>query len=73
MTEWLPGWKTNGYRTAQNRRPTNLDLYLKLDQEIIRLEGQHKVKIGFLHVPREFNTIADSLARRAAKIAPPAN
>ncbi|OCH93558.1 ribonuclease H-like protein [Obba rivulosa] len=72
MTEWFPQWKANGWRGAQGRRPSNLDLFQQLDKEIDIQERRHKVNIGFWHVPREFNGLADSLAKRAARIAPAA-
>ncbi|KAL8915909.1 MAG: hypothetical protein Q9172_006570 [Xanthocarpia lactea] len=54
MTEWLPAWK-----------PANLDLFLALDLTLAANEAKQDVKIGFWHVPREYNTIADRLAKNA--------
>lgn len=46
-------------------KPANLDLFLKLDTELVAQEAKD-VKIGFWHVCREYNTIADGLAKTAA-------
>jgi len=73
MTEWLPAWKANGLRTSQGRRPSNLDLFLKLEQEIIRLERARRIDVGFWRIPRELNWRADSLAKEAARRAPKAS
>ncbi|KAL9047111.1 MAG: hypothetical protein Q9206_006898 [Seirophora lacunosa] len=66
MTEWLPVWKNNNFRTSQNKKPANLDLFQKLDEELAAEESKQNVKIGFWHVPREYNKIADGLAKKAA-------
>ncbi|KAL8749891.1 MAG: hypothetical protein Q9184_006623 [Pyrenodesmia sp. 2 TL-2023] len=66
MTEWLPAWKKNNLRTNRNTKPANLDLFLKLDEKLTAEEGKQNVKIGFWHVPREYNTIADGLAKKAS-------
>ncbi|KAK8254119.1 ribonuclease H-like domain-containing protein [Phyllosticta capitalensis] len=67
MTEWLPNWKSNGYRTSTHKKPANLDLFMRLDKLIEGFESEDVV-IGFLHIPREHNKIADKLAKRAAKV-----
>ncbi|KAL8660085.1 MAG: hypothetical protein Q9226_000077 [Calogaya cf. arnoldii] len=66
MTEWLPAWKNNKLRNSRNLKPANLDLFLQLDaaQANEELKG---VKIGFWYVPREFNRMADALAKQAAQ------
>ncbi|KAL9009405.1 MAG: hypothetical protein Q9173_005563 [Seirophora scorigena] len=60
------GWKNNSLRTKSNTRPANLDLFLKLDEELTAEENKQNVKIGFWHVRREYNKIADGLAKKAA-------
>ncbi|KAL8910559.1 MAG: hypothetical protein Q9171_004141 [Xanthocarpia ochracea] len=67
MTEWLPAWKNNNLRTNRNTKPANLDLFLQLD-DAIAVEETKGVKIGFWHVPREYNAIADRLAKDAAQL-----
>ncbi|KAL8708839.1 MAG: hypothetical protein Q9220_006295 [cf. Caloplaca sp. 1 TL-2023] len=66
VTEWLPTWKKNKLRTNRNTEPANLDLFLRIDMEIAEAEEKTKVKIGFWHVLREYNAIADRLAKKAA-------
>lgn len=58
--------KENNFRTSQNKKPANLDLFLKLDEELTAEENKQNVKIGFWHVAREYNKIADGLAKKAA-------
>lgn len=62
----------NNYLTSRNVEPTNLDLFLDLDSVIFHEEAKQDVKIGFWHVPREYNKIADRLAKRAARLGEPA-
>ena len=58
-------------RTTAGRTPLNLDLFMKLDQEIDAIERERDVQIGFWHVLRKHNVIADRLATAAALNAPP--
>ncbi|KAI6007901.1 ribonuclease H-like protein [Pisolithus marmoratus] len=69
MTEWLPTWKENNMRKANGQRPSNIDLFLSLDAEVNSREREHDCKIKFWHIDREFNTIADELAKRGAHTA----
>ncbi|KAL9028154.1 MAG: hypothetical protein Q9196_003436 [Gyalolechia fulgens] len=61
MTEWLPRWKSNNFRTSQNTKPANLDLFLQLDAALTAEEVAQDVNIGFWHVAR------DALAKMAAQ------
>lgn len=47
--------------------PSNLDLFVALDKKIIELESKFPCVIGFWHIRREYNTLADRLARKGAK------
>ncbi|KAI4178187.1 MAG: hypothetical protein L6R41_008508 [Letrouitia leprolyta] len=67
MTEWLPRWKSNNFRTSQNTKPANLDLFLKLDAALTAEEVAQDVLIGFWHVAREYKKVADALAKKAAR------
>ncbi|KAH7916647.1 ribonuclease H-like domain-containing protein [Hygrophoropsis aurantiaca] len=69
MTEWLPHWKANGWRTSRGGRPSNIDLFQKLDAEVDANERRHHVEIGFWHVNREHNQLADKLAKQGARVA----
>ena len=65
MTEWLPKWKRNDWRTTKGSKPANLDMFLALDSTLTKHEAEN-VKIGFWHIPREHNKEADRLAKAAA-------
>ncbi|KAG8527413.1 uncharacterized protein KY384_007565 [Bacidia gigantensis] len=67
ITEWFPTWKRKNFRTVQNKKPANLDLFLELDAAITARKKLENVNIGFWHVPREYNTVADALAKKAAQ------
>jgi len=67
MTEWLPIWKNNGWRNAKGSRPSNLDLFMQLDALIEEKEHAFGVNVGFWHVERQYNQIADGLAKSAAR------
>ena len=62
ITEWLSGWKRNGWKTSQKKPVKNDDLWRELDtaRERHRVEW-HWVK-GHAGVPE--NEKADELARR---------
>lgn len=65
ITEWLPTWRKNGWRTSKGVKPANLDLFLALDRVLTIYEAKN-VTIGFWHIPREHNKLADRLAKAAA-------
>jgi len=69
ITEWFPSWKRRGWRTSKGQVPVNLDLFQKLDGVISQAEREG-INVGFWHIRREFNTLADSLAKRGAKEVP---
>ncbi|KAJ6583901.1 ribonuclease H-like domain-containing protein [Mycena vulgaris] len=65
MTEWMPQWKKNHWKNKQGRVPANLDLFQRLEAAVADYEGMG-LTIQFLHIRREFNGIADALAKKAA-------
>jgi len=69
MTEWLPRWRENGFLNSRGRPPVNLDLFLRLEDEIEEREGILDCEVKFWHIDREYNTIADELARRGVNAA----
>jgi len=69
ITQWLPVWKANNHRTAVGKPPANLDLFLKLDRLITKLEQRKMTKVAFWHIDRSYNTVADALAKSAAQVA----
>jgi ribonuclease HI len=54
----------NNWKTKQGRPPANADLFSRLDNAVTEYEN-NGLKIQFLHVERELNSIADNLAKRA--------
>ncbi|KAL8283427.1 hypothetical protein RQP46_005837 [Phenoliferia psychrophenolica] len=62
ITEWYPSWKRKGWKTASGKPPANLDQFHELDRLVREQEGRG-VKIGFWHVDRKYNSIADKLAK----------
>jgi len=62
ITEWIRGWKRNGWRTAARKPVKNADLWQDLD-ELIRT---HKVDWHWLrgHAGHQLNERADALARK---------
>ncbi len=62
ITEWLPGWKARGWRTADKKPVKNEDLWKRLDQARLRHDVTWKWVKG--HAGHELNEHADALANR---------
>jgi len=62
LTEWLPGWKARGWRTAGRKPVKNAELWQALDAEA----GRHEVHWEWVkgHSGHEGNERADALANR---------
>ena len=62
MQKWLPGWKRNGWRTADKKPVKNVDLWQALDIEVAR----HTVAWVWVkgHSGDPGNERADQLANR---------
>lgn len=62
ITEWLTGWKRNGWRTASKAPVKNADLWQALDQ----LNQRHQVDWRWIkgHSGHRENDLADQLANR---------
>ncbi len=62
ITEWLAGWKRNGWRTASKQPVKNADLWQRLDE----LNQRHKVDWRWVkgHSGHRENEMADLLANR---------
>ena len=74
MTQWLPGWKRKGWKTAAGKPVKNQDLIEALEAEIGRHEAVrwHWVRgheTGSAHAHKALNDRADQLAVAAAKAA----
>jgi ribonuclease HI len=61
VTEWIHGWKRNGWRTAGRDPVKNADLWQRLDAA----QGRHKVAWRWIkgHAGHAENERADALAR----------
>jgi ribonuclease HI len=64
ITQWLPGWKRNGWRTKTKTAVKNQDLWEQLDEEL----QKHQVRWIWVkgHADHEDNNRCDELARTAA-------
>jgi ribonuclease HI len=62
ISEWLPRWKANGWRTANKQPVKNQDLWQRLDE----MERYHQVVWNWVkgHSGHRENDIADELANR---------
>jgi ribonuclease HI len=60
ITEWMPRWKLNQWRTADKKPVKNQDLWLLLDE----LSGKHRIQWHWIkgHSGHRENEIADQLA-----------
>ena len=61
ISQWLPGWKRRGWRTAGNEPVKNLDLWQRLDSA----QARHQVRWHWIrgHAGHAENERADELAR----------
>jgi len=65
ITQWIHGWKRNGWKTAAKKPVVNQDLWTELD----RLVSKHKLEWTWTkgHADHEDNNRCDELATRAAR------
>lgn len=63
LTEWLPKWKKNGWKTCKGVPVANVDRFELIEAGIAMLEMVVQVK--FWLVPKENNMEASSLAKEA--------
>jgi ribonuclease HI len=65
ITEWIKGWKKNGWRTRDRHPVRNVDLWQKLDA----LAEKHELRWHWLkgHAGNEANERADQLAREGMR------
>ena len=63
ITDWINGWKRNGWRTAARKPVKNSDLWQRLDAAVHR----HTVRWHWVrgHAGHDLNERADELAREA--------
>ena len=69
VTEWLPGWKARGWRTAAKAPVKNVDLWLQLDELVSKSE--HRIEWRWVrgHNGDPGNERADALANRGVELA----
>jgi ribonuclease HI len=65
ITEWLPKWKRNGWKTADKKPVKNADLWARLEVAMT----QHRIEWHWVrgHAGHAENERADALARRGIK------
>jgi ribonuclease HI len=65
ITQWIHGWKRNGWKTASKKPVVNQDLWTELDQ----LASKHKLAWTWTkgHADHDDNNRCDELATRAAR------
>ena len=62
ITEWLPNWKARGWKTAAKKPVKNVDLWMRLDEQIQRHQIDWQWVKG--HSGNLGNEMADQLANR---------
>jgi ribonuclease HI len=64
ITEWLPGWKAKGWKTAAKQPVKNVDLWQQLDALVN--QGGHEIKWHWVkgHAGDPGNERADALANK---------
>ncbi|MFP5449895.1 MAG: ribonuclease HI [Caulobacterales bacterium 32-67-6] len=60
ITEWLPGWKARGWKTAAKAPVKNADLWMRLDEARLRHQVDWRWVKG--HAGHVLNERADALA-----------
>ncbi len=65
ITQWIHGWKRNGWRTSAKKPVVNQDLWMELDE----LVSKHKTRWTWTkgHADHEDNNRCDELATQAAR------
>jgi ribonuclease HI len=69
MTEWLPGWKARGWKTAAKEPVKNADLWQQLDALVN--QGPHRIEWNWVrgHNGHPGNERADELANQGVALA----
>lgn len=65
ITEWVPGWKSRGWKTASKQPVKNVDLWQRLDEAVRRHEVRWEWVKG--HAGHPENERADELARKGVE------
>ncbi|CAI6074874.1 unnamed protein product [Clonostachys chloroleuca] len=67
-TQWARAWISNGWKTSSGADVKNKDLWEKLLCEVERHNDDDGLLIQMWHIPREYNTVADSRAKAATEV-----
>jgi len=69
ITEWLPGWKAKGWKTASKQPVKNVDLWQRLDALVAT--GGHRIDWRWVkgHAGDPGNERADALANQGVTLA----
>lgn len=67
ITEWMAGWKRNGWKTSAKKPVKNADLWQQLDTESKRHDIEWKWVKG--HSGHPGNELADELANKGVELA----
>ncbi|HKW99662.1 MAG TPA: ribonuclease HI [Bryobacteraceae bacterium] len=65
ITQWIHGWKRNGWRKSDKKPVLNSDLWRELDDQVVRHKTQWTWTKG--HAAHDDNNRADELATMAAR------
>jgi ribonuclease HI len=65
ITQWIHGWKRNGWKTSARKAVKNADLWRALDREV----GKHDVEWHWVkgHAGHPGNELADELANQGIR------
>ena len=66
IKEWLPKWKSNGWKSSNNKPIKNVDLWLRLDEQL----QKHSICIFKVkgHSDDPSNDLADQLANKGVDL-----
>ena len=63
ITEWIHGWKKNGWKNSKKKPVENKELWVQLDEERNKFSDIKFIKVQ-AHVGIELNELADTLANK---------
>ncbi len=63
ISQWIQGWKRNGWRTANKSPVKNKDLWLRLDELAAEYQPQWRWVKG--HAGNEYNELCDAMTQEA--------
>ncbi|TGO22476.1 hypothetical protein BPAE_0167g00190 [Botrytis paeoniae] len=62
FSDWIYKWKENGFKTSTGKPVVNAEMFRELDTLISKFNQFH-IPVWFWQVEKEFNKLADALAR----------